>query len=80
MIVASKGGYPKNPAWYYNLVANPDTRVQVSSEKLDVHARVADKAERERFWPQLDRVWPGYAEYRARSKGREIPLVHLRRI
>jgi deazaflavin-dependent oxidoreductase (nitroreductase family) len=77
VVVASKGGYPKNPAWYYNLVANPDTRVQVGSEKLDVRARVADTGERVRFWPQLDRVWPGYAEYRARCKGREIPLVVL---
>jgi deazaflavin-dependent oxidoreductase (nitroreductase family) len=77
VIVASKGGYPKNPAWFYNLKANPDTEVQVGSSRLTVRAREADEAERKRFWPQLDRVWPGYADYRARSKGREIPLVVL---
>ena len=77
VIVASKGGYPKNPAWYYNLLANPDTEVQAGRDRLAVHARVADEAERERFWPELDRVWPGYADYRARSKGRESPLVVL---
>ena len=77
VIVASKGGYPKNPAWYHNLRANPDTTVQVGREKLVVHARDADEDERKRLWPQLDRVWPGYADYRARSRGREIPLVVL---
>ena len=77
VIVASKGGYPKNPAWYYNLLANPDTEVQAGRDRLAVHARVADEAERGRFWPRLDRVWPGYADYRARSKGRQIPLVVL---
>jgi len=77
VIVASKGGYPKNPAWFYNLRANPDTTVQVGGDRLAVHAREADAAERDRFWPRLDRAWPGYADYRARSRGREIPLIVL---
>ena len=77
VIVASKGGYPKNPAWLYNLRANPETEVQVGRRHLEVRAREADAEERKRFWPQLDRVWPGYKDYRARSKGREIPLVVL---
>src|SRR3712207_4227968 len=45
VLVASKGGNPKNPAWFHNLKANPDTRVQVGSEFIDVRARVASKAE-----------------------------------
>jgi deazaflavin-dependent oxidoreductase (nitroreductase family) len=77
VIVASKGGFPKHPAWYHNLMANPDTVVQIGSEKRRVHARVADPEERERLWPQAVRTWPGYADYQARSKGREIPLVVL---
>ena len=51
VIVASKGGFPKHPAWYHNLMANPDTEVQVGSEHRAVHARVANAEERERLWP-----------------------------
>ncbi|MEX0972803.1 MAG: nitroreductase family deazaflavin-dependent oxidoreductase [Solirubrobacterales bacterium] len=77
VIVASKGGFPKHPAWYHNLIANPDTTVQVGTERRPVHARVADPEERERLWPEAVRMYGGYADYQARSKGREIPLVIL---
>ena len=77
VIVASKGGFPKNPAWYYNLVANPDTTVQIGSEKRRVHARVANKEERKRLWPKAVKAYRGYEDYQARSRGREIPLVIL---
>lgn len=77
VIVASKGGYPKHPAWYHNLMANPDTTVQVGSERRPVHARVAKPEERERLWPEAVRMYDGYEDYQVRSKGREIPLVVL---
>jgi F420H(2)-dependent quinone reductase len=77
VIVASKGGFPKNPAWYYNLKANPDTAVQVGSHHVPVHARVATAEERERLWPEAVKSYHGYADYQVRSKGREIPLVIL---
>jgi len=77
VIVASKGGYPKHPAWYHNLVANPDTEVQVGRERRAVHARVATAEERERLWPRAVKSYHGYADYQRRSKGREIPLVIL---
>jgi F420H(2)-dependent quinone reductase len=77
VIVASKGGYPKHPAWYHNLMANPDTTVQVGTERRAVHARVADAEERERLWPRAVKSYHGYADYQERSKGREIPLVIL---
>lgn len=77
VIVASKGGFPKHPAWYHNLMANPDTTVQVGREHREVHARVATPEERERLWPVAVEVYHGYAGYQARSKGREIPLVVL---
>jgi deazaflavin-dependent oxidoreductase (nitroreductase family) len=76
-IIASKGGYPKNPAWYYNLMANPDTAVQIGRERREVHARVASGEERERLWAKAVTAWSGYEDYAARSKGREIPLVVL---
>jgi deazaflavin-dependent oxidoreductase (nitroreductase family) len=77
VVIASKGGYPKNPAWYYNLLANPDTKVQVGREHRDVHARVANPEERKRLWPLAVKYYRGYEDYAARSKGREIPLVIL---
>jgi len=77
VIVASKGGYPKHPAWYHNLMANPDTEVQVGRERRAVHARTATAEERERLWPRAVKSYHGYADYQKRSKGREIPLVIL---
>jgi deazaflavin-dependent oxidoreductase (nitroreductase family) len=77
VIVASKGGFPKHPAWYHNLKANPETTVQVASHHLPVRARVADPEERERLWPLAVKSYHGYADYQVRSKGREIPLVVL---
>ena len=77
VIVASKGGFPKHPAWYHNLKANPDTTVQVASHRLPVRARVATPEERERLWPLAVKAYHGYEDYAVRSKGREIPLVVL---
>ena len=77
VLVASKGGYPKNPAWFHNLMANPDTEVQIGTEHRAVHARVASPEERERLWPMAVKQYRGYTEYQARSKGREIPMVIL---
>jgi F420H(2)-dependent quinone reductase len=76
ILIASKGGYPKNPAWFHNLLANPDTTVQVGSRRRDVRARVADPQERKRLWPMVVSVYGGYEDYRRRTD-REIPLVIL---
>jgi F420H(2)-dependent quinone reductase len=76
VLVASKGGYPKNPAWLHNLLAHPDTTVQVGSRHLDVHAHVAEGAERARLWQLMLGVYGGYAAYQQRTE-REIPLVVL---
>lgn len=76
ILVASKGGYPKNPAWFHNLMANPDASVQIGSEHKDMHARVAAPEERERLWRLMVGVYPGYEGYRRRTE-REIPLIVL---
>jgi deazaflavin-dependent oxidoreductase (nitroreductase family) len=76
VLVASKGGYPKHPSWFHNLLAHPDTTVQVGSRHLDVHARVADPEERRRLWPVVVGVYGGYEDYQRRTE-REIPLVVL---
>jgi deazaflavin-dependent oxidoreductase (nitroreductase family) len=76
LLVASKGGHPKNPAWFYNLRANPDTTVQVGSERRSVHARVARSEERGRLWDKAVRTYAGFDDYRRRTE-REIPLIVL---
>ena len=76
VLVASKGGFERNPAWYHNLRASPETSVQVGTERRDVRARVAEPEERRRLWPKAVRTWPGYEDYQQRTR-REIPLVVL---
>ena len=76
ILVASKGGYPKNPAWFHNLMANPDTTIQIGSRRQPVHARVAAPDERERLWALAVSVYGGYEGYRRRTE-RQIPLVVL---
>jgi deazaflavin-dependent oxidoreductase (nitroreductase family) len=76
VIVASKGGHPRHPAWFHNLLAHPDTTIQVGSRKIPVRARVATPEERRRLWPKAVAVWSGYEGYQKRTD-REIPLVVL---
>jgi deazaflavin-dependent oxidoreductase (nitroreductase family) len=78
VIIASKGGNPRHPAWYHNLRANPETEVQVGSERRRVRARVADPEERDRLWPKAVATYGGYAGYQKRTN-REIPVVILER-
>lgn len=77
VLVASKGGFPKHPAWFHNLRANPQTTVQVGREKRAVRARVATEEERARLWPRAIASYRGFRGYQERSKGRTIPLVIL---
>ena len=78
VIVASKGGFPKHPAWYHNLMANPDTdgpgrhASSGRSTPASPTPRSASASGRSAV-----KSYHGYADYQARSKGREIPLVIL---
>ncbi len=76
VLVGSKGGFPKHPAWFHNLEANPETTVQIKGERRPVRARAARPEERDRIWAKAVEVYPGYRTYQARA-GREIPLVVL---
>jgi deazaflavin-dependent oxidoreductase (nitroreductase family) len=78
VIVASKGGAPRHPAWYHNLRANPQTTIQVGPRRIRVSARTAADTERERLWPEVVSIWPGYEGYQKRTS-RRIPLVILER-
>ena len=74
VLVASKGGDPRHPSWYVNLVANPDVELTVDGRTVPMHARTATPAERAELWPRITRAYPGYAGYQ-RKTTRQIPVV-----
>lgn len=76
VIVASKGGAAEHPAWYLNLLAEPEVGVQVADHKFRARARTASGAERQQLWDQLVQIYPPYTEYQQRTD-REIPVVVL---
>ncbi len=79
-IFASKGGAPTNPDWYYNLVANLHTSVEIGTERYDVTARVAPSEERAKIWEAQKEAFPNFAEYETTAGDREIPVVVLDKI
>jgi deazaflavin-dependent oxidoreductase (nitroreductase family) len=75
-IFASKGGAPENPAWYHNLKAHPDVKIEVGAETLDVVASEASGEERGRLWhTQVERV-PQFGDYETQTP-RTIPVMIL---
>lgn len=83
VVVASKSGAPDNPAWYYNLKANPVARVEVGTESgtetFEVRAHEAQGEERERIWADRVAIAPGFGDYQ-RKTSRRIPVMILERI
>jgi len=76
-VVASRGGDDKAPAWYLNIVDNPDVEVVYQGgPKQRMKARVADAAERQRLWPLITSDHKNYAGYQTKTE-REIPVVLL---
>ncbi len=75
-IFASRGGGPKNPGWYHNLVANPEVSIEVGAETVDVVARVTEGEERAAIWEPWKAAVPTFAEYEQRTD-REIPVIVL---
>jgi deazaflavin-dependent oxidoreductase (nitroreductase family) len=76
-VFASKGGAPTNPDWHHNLLATPDTKIEIGTETLDVTARVADDDERSRIWETQKERYPNFAEYERTAGDRVIPVVLL---
>lgn len=72
-IVASMGGAPDNPRWYYNLKSTPDALVQDGSEPFPVRVRELAGEEREAWWHRAVAVYPPYAEYQVKTD-RLIPV------
>ncbi len=76
VVTASRGGSPRHPAWYHNLVANPTATVEVELKRTAVRASTADGEERERLWLQHIALHPGIGPY-AEMTHRVIPVVVL---
>jgi deazaflavin-dependent oxidoreductase (nitroreductase family) len=76
VVIASKGGVDKHPAWYLNLKANPETTAWWKGEKRSVRARDATDEERARLWPMMVEAYPQYEDYQRRTE-RQIPVVVL---
>ena len=76
VVIASKGGAPTNPNWYYNLVANPLITIEVGKEKFQARAAVAEEPERTRLYNKMVEMMPGFDEYR-RKTTRKIPVMVL---
>jgi deazaflavin-dependent oxidoreductase (nitroreductase family) len=77
VVVASKGGAPAHPAWYLNLDASPQVRVQVKAQKFAAVARTANPEERRALWPKMVEIYGPYAQYQTNTE-RQIPVVILR--
>lgn len=77
ILFATNFGGQKNPAWSYNLRANPVATVTYRGRLAAYHSRKATSAERQRYWPLADAIYTGYAAYRERAAHREIPVFVL---
>jgi deazaflavin-dependent oxidoreductase (nitroreductase family) len=76
VVIASKGGIDRHPAWYLNLMANPEIDAWWKGKKRHVRARDATDEERGRLWPMMVEVYPPYEDYQRRTE-RQIPVVVL---
>jgi deazaflavin-dependent oxidoreductase (nitroreductase family) len=79
LLVASKAGALKNPAWYHNVRANPEVEVTIDGQRRPMRAEIASEGEgRERLWGIVCDNYSGYAAYARRAGGRVIPVVALK--
>ena len=76
-VFASKGGADTNPDWFHNLIANPNTTVEVGADTIAVAARVAEGDERDRIWERQKTDWPQFAEYERKTARDRIPVIIL---
>ncbi len=75
-VVASLGGAPKNPVWYYNVKKNPRVELQDGDTTRDYDAREVFGDEKAAWWDRAVQAWPDYAEYQKKTE-REIPVFVL---
>ena len=79
VIIASMGGAPRHPSWYHNIVANPRVTIEVDGAKFEANARITEGDERRRLYDQHAELHDSFTEYEAKTGGRVIPVIVLRR-
>jgi deazaflavin-dependent oxidoreductase (nitroreductase family) len=77
VVIASKGGAPTNPAWYWNLKAHPEARIEVGTDTIDVVASEATGEERERLFRANADRFPQFDDYVQKAGARRIPVMVL---
>ena len=75
-VVASLGGAPKHPVWYYNVIADPHVELQDGPAKQDMRAREVTGQEKAEWWERAVAAYPDYADYQKKTD-REIPVFVL---
>jgi len=78
-VVASMGGAPKHPVWYFNVKSHPHVELQDGPQKWDMRAREVTGDEKALWWERAVAAYPPYADYQARTE-REIPVFVLERM
>ena len=76
VVIASNGGQPRHPAWYWNATSHPEVGIQIGPRRRRAAARTATREERAQLWPEIVARYPGYGKYQTKVT-REIPLVYL---
>jgi deazaflavin-dependent oxidoreductase (nitroreductase family) len=77
LLVASNWGSSRHPAWYHNVLANPEVAITFQGETKEYLVHEATGTERDEYWPTVVGVNPGYADYQDRSGERQIPIMVL---
>lgn len=76
VIIASKGGAPTNPDWYYNVLAHPEVGVEVGTNEFKARVEVLEEPERTRLYDKVAAEYPGFEDYRRKTE-RRIPVIKL---
>ena len=79
VVIASKGGAPTHPDWYFNLLADPLVKVETGTEEFQAQVSIAEEPERTRLYNKMVEMMPGFDEYRRRTT-RVIPVIILTRV
>lgn len=79
IIFASYEGQPKNPPWYYNLLANPEVGVEIGTEQYRASATVLDEPERSELYAKMEEAMPMFTDYKNKTS-RVIPVIALTRL
>ena len=77
LVIASAGGSPRHPAWYFNLEAQPDVAIETPAGVVEVRATTLDEAEYDAAWAMFVARSPAFEQYAGRTDGRTMPIVRL---